>query len=606
MKNVAVVGASGAVGERMIRLLEERRFPLASIKFLASERSAGKSVMFRGESHPIASSVGRCIRGRRDRALEHAGVRLAAVEPDRGRGRARSSSTTRAPSAWTPTSRWSSPRSTRTTSSSTAGSSPTPTARRSRWSSRSSRCTTLPGSGGSSSAPISRSRAPAEGHSRARIARPRPTSRTTPCPAPSKFAHPILGNCIPQIDDFLPNGYTKEEMKMVNETRKIMGDAIDRRQPDLRAGARCRSRTASRSWSRPSGRSRPRKPARSGRDRPGRDGRRRSPGTSRIRWPPRPPARTTSSSAGSARTCSRPNALLFWCVSDNLRKGAATNAVQIAEKLLELVPRPRLSRQNDSRVDAEHQAHPLLRRHRLPRLAAPAGLRTVQQVLEEALEQLTGAAVRPRPPAAGPTPASTRWARSVHFLTASRHSTETFVRALNALLPRDVRVLDAREMPQAFHATLDAKSKRYRYVIDNGRIASPFQLRYSWHVRRPLDVDAMDRGRRSAPGPARLPQLRDRLAQPDEQRPDDPRPDASSARSDSSRSRSRPTASCTIWSARSRGRWCWVGQRQAPARSGWREVLAAENRVEAGPTAPPQGLFLVAVRYDPESMVVVM
>jgi aspartate-semialdehyde dehydrogenase len=35
---------------------------------------------------------------------------------------------------------------------------------------------------------------------------------------------------------------------------------------------------------------------------------------------------------------SRPNTLLFWCVSDNLRKGAATNAVQIAEKLLELVP----------------------------------------------------------------------------------------------------------------------------------------------------------------------------------------------------------------------------------------------------------------------------
>ena len=44
-------------------------------------------------------------------------------------------------------------------------------------------------------------------------------------PAPSKFAHPIFGNCIPQIDDFLPSGYTKEEMKMVNETRKIMGDA---------------------------------------------------------------------------------------------------------------------------------------------------------------------------------------------------------------------------------------------------------------------------------------------------------------------------------------------------------------------------------------------
>lgn len=41
---------------------------------------------------------------------------------------------------------------------------------------------------------------------------------------PKKFPHPIAGNCLPHIDVFLPNGYTKEEMKMVNETRKILGD----------------------------------------------------------------------------------------------------------------------------------------------------------------------------------------------------------------------------------------------------------------------------------------------------------------------------------------------------------------------------------------------
>ncbi len=42
--------------------------------------------------------------------------------------------------------------------------------------------------------------------------------------APKKFPHPIAGNCLPHIDVFLPNGYTKEEMKMVNETHKILGD----------------------------------------------------------------------------------------------------------------------------------------------------------------------------------------------------------------------------------------------------------------------------------------------------------------------------------------------------------------------------------------------
>ncbi len=39
-----------------------------------------------------------------------------------------------------------------------------------------------------------------------------------------KFPHPIFANCIPHIDVFLDNGYTKEEMKMINETKKIMGD----------------------------------------------------------------------------------------------------------------------------------------------------------------------------------------------------------------------------------------------------------------------------------------------------------------------------------------------------------------------------------------------
>lgn len=42
--------------------------------------------------------------------------------------------------------------------------------------------------------------------------------------APKKFPHPIANNCIPHIDVFLDNGYTKEEMKMVEETRKILHD----------------------------------------------------------------------------------------------------------------------------------------------------------------------------------------------------------------------------------------------------------------------------------------------------------------------------------------------------------------------------------------------
>jgi tRNA pseudouridine38-40 synthase len=225
------------------------------------------------------------------------------------------------------------------------------------------------------------------------------------------------------------------------------------------------------------------------------------------------------------------------------------------------------------------------------------GLRTVQQVLEEALEQLTG--VRPTTTASGRTDAGVHaLGQSVHFFTASRHAAETFVRALNALLPRDVRVLDARERPQAFHATLDAKSKRYRYVIDNGRIASPFQLRFAWHVPRPLDVAAMGRAAVSLLGrhdfrsfetewPNRTSSVRTIQDL--------------SVRRDGEIVTMEVEADGFLYNmVRSiTGTLTWVGSGKRP--EAWvAEVLAAENRVEAGPTAPPQGLFLVWVRYGPE------
>ncbi|MCF6286928.1 MAG: aspartate-semialdehyde dehydrogenase, partial [Candidatus Hydrogenedentes bacterium] len=52
-KHVAVAGATGVVGQQMLRVLEDRNFPIASIKLLASARSAGKKLTFRGEELPI-------------------------------------------------------------------------------------------------------------------------------------------------------------------------------------------------------------------------------------------------------------------------------------------------------------------------------------------------------------------------------------------------------------------------------------------------------------------------------------------------------------------------------------------------------------------------
>jgi tRNA pseudouridine38-40 synthase len=221
-------------------------------------------------------------------------------------------------------------------------------------------------------------------------------------------------------------------------------------------------------------------------------------------------------------------------------------------------------------------------------------LRTVQQVLDEALEQLTGTCVATT--ASGRTDAGVHaLGQAVHFLTASRHSTETFVRALNALLPRDVRVLDAAEMPQSFHATLDAKSKRYRYEIDNGRIASPFDLRHRWHVRRPLDVAAMRRAGASLLGrhdfrsfetewPNRMSSVRTILDLDVERQGD-----AVTIEVEADGFLYNMVRSIA-------GTLVLVGSGKRP--ESWvAEVLAAQARVEAGPTAPPQGLFLVLVRY---------
>ena len=63
VKSIAVVGASGAVGDVMIRLLQERKFPVGTIKFLASERSAGKTLSFAGATYTIEPLVAEAFNG---------------------------------------------------------------------------------------------------------------------------------------------------------------------------------------------------------------------------------------------------------------------------------------------------------------------------------------------------------------------------------------------------------------------------------------------------------------------------------------------------------------------------------------------------------------
>jgi tRNA pseudouridine38-40 synthase len=222
------------------------------------------------------------------------------------------------------------------------------------------------------------------------------------------------------------------------------------------------------------------------------------------------------------------------------------------------------------------------------------GRRTVQEVLEAAIEQLTG--TYSKTTACSRTDAGVH-ARGqvVHFFTACRLPPGVIVRALNALTPRDVRVLDAADMPQSFHSTLDAVSKRYRYVIDNQTYADPFRLRTSWHVCRRLDVEAMQRAGSSLIGrhdfrsfetewPNRTSSVRTVV-------------DLAVARNDDLVSIEVEADGFLYNMVRTiAGTLMLVGSGKRP--EGWvEEVLRAEDRIEAGPTAPPQGLFLLVVRY---------
>ncbi len=145
------------------------------------------------------------------------------------------------------------------------------------------------------------------------------------------FAYPIAFNAIPQIGGHKEDGYTSEEMKMVYETRKILGDESILVSPTcVRIPvANCHSEVINVETERPVSPEEARELFSN------------FPGITVVddldaKQYPMPSTCDGSDDVFIGRIrkdISNPNGLNFWCVSDNLRKGAATNAVQIAELL---------------------------------------------------------------------------------------------------------------------------------------------------------------------------------------------------------------------------------------------------------------------------------
>ena len=150
---------------------------------------------------------------------------------------------------------------------------------------------------------------------------------------PKVYPHPIDMNALPHIDTFLDNGYTKEEMKMVNETRKIMGDdtigvtSTTVRIPSIGGHSEAVNVEFHEDFNISEVRS-----ILAGT--PGvivQD----DPKNNVYPMPILSKGRDEVFVGRIRRDESQPNTLNMWIVADNLRKGAATNAVQIAEFMME-------------------------------------------------------------------------------------------------------------------------------------------------------------------------------------------------------------------------------------------------------------------------------
>ncbi len=329
-KNVAVVGATGAVGLEMLKILKERQFPVKDIRLFASDRSKGKKLKFKGADIKVEDLSRSRFRGidialfsaGADRSFEFAPkfVRAKAVVID-------NSSAFRmekdVPLVVPEVNRHA--------------------IKRHRGIIANPNCSTIQmvvalnpihkkyrikrivvntyqsvsGAGLKAMAELTTQTK--------EIIRGRDITRNV-------FPHQVAFNCLPQVDTFLKNGYTKEEMKTMNETRKIMEDG------SLKISATCVRVPVFRSHSESVNIETERKLTAG----EARELLRKAPGVVVVDNPGKSLYPLAIYAAGRDEVFvgriredeSVASGLNLWVVSDNLRKGSALNAVQIAEYLL--------------------------------------------------------------------------------------------------------------------------------------------------------------------------------------------------------------------------------------------------------------------------------
>jgi aspartate-semialdehyde dehydrogenase len=331
--SVAVVGATGAVGNEMIKILEERDFPVGQIRLLASERSLGKSLEFKGKSIPVDVLDENAFAGVQIGLFSAGGSvseKFAPIAAKAGCVVIDNTSAFR----MTPDIPLVVPE-------------VNPQAivqYKNKGIIANPNCSTIQmmvalkpiyDAVGIQRIVVSTYQAVSGTGKKAieELADQTKALMTFQDVKVKVYPHQIAFNCLPQIDVFLDNGYTKEEMKMVNETRKILDDpaigvtATTVRVPVFYAHSESVNVETKKKITAAEVRALLEK----------------APGVKVVDDPASRSYPLAISAAGKDETFvgriredeSIPNGINLWIVSDNIRKGAALNAVQIAEILIQ-------------------------------------------------------------------------------------------------------------------------------------------------------------------------------------------------------------------------------------------------------------------------------
>ena len=228
---------------------------------------------------------------------------------------------------------------------------------------------------------------------------------------------------------------------------------------------------------------------------------------------------------------------------------------------------------------------------------------SVQGVIEDALRELDGRKVVLH--GAGRTDAGVHALGQAASCALDRAiGPDVLMRALNARLPADVRVVSAEKVAPDFHARFGATAKSYRYRICNADVMSPFERHYAWHVFGPLDVEAMDAAARSLEGrhdfaafqtAGGTPRTTERIVM------------RSRVKRSTTEDAEEKGGDVIVYEITGDGflrhmvraivgTLVDIGRGRRPSEA-MRDVLASCDRGRAGPTAPAWGLFLVGVEY---------